>query len=72
MVFHTHLFQDPVLMFPMRVFNASVFYLRAIASPVNSAQFRAIQEQSRATEFQLETLVSIKRFSLFKLLTTIF
>ena len=54
-------------MFPIRVFNASVFYLRAIASPVNSAQFRAIQEQLRATEFQLETLVSIKRFSLFKL-----
>ena len=39
-----------------RVSNASGFYLRAIASPVNnSAQLRAIQEQLRATELRLET-----------------
>ena len=31
--------------FTSRVSNASGFYRRAIASPVNSAYFRAIQEQ---------------------------
>ena len=53
----------------IRVSNASGFYLRAITSPVNSSQFRTIAHNSgtvarksaqlHATEFRLETLLSI-------------
>ena len=53
-----------------RVFNASGFDLRAIASPVNSQRCRAIPHNSaqfenscaqfRATEFRLETLLSLQ------------
>ena len=46
-----------------RVSNASGFHLRVIESPVNSAQFRAIQEQLRAitrNEIPIETLLFIQ------------
>ena len=40
--------------------NANGFYLCAIASPVNSAQFVNSCAKFRATEFRLETLISSK------------
>ena len=57
-----------ILWFETRVSNASGFYLRAIASTVNSAQMRAILEQLHATEFRLETLFETQEQEIIKLI----
>ena len=46
----------------IRVSNASGFYLRANASPVNSVQLRAIREQ--LADLRLETLVLMSKIVL--------